>query len=60
MLLVIRKRVTLFQLLLKKELQINSPQKKLIIGEDWNSYFRKTYGAENVRWKSAVSSIRIY
>ena len=31
--------------------------KKLITGEDWNSYFRKTYGDKNVTWENPVNSI---
>ena len=36
---------------------ISNPQKKLITGEDWHSYFKETYGSQNVRWESAVNSI---
>ena len=31
--------------------------KKLITGEDWNSYFKENYGADNVQWETAVNSM---
>lgn len=31
--------------------------KKLIAGDDWNSYFRETYGSKNVTWENPVNSI---
>ena len=35
----------------------NDIDKKLITGEDWNSYFKETYGADNVQWETAVNSM---
>ncbi|MGL5151161.1 MAG: hypothetical protein ACRC7N_11385 [Clostridium sp.] len=36
---------------------VSNPQKKLITGEDWNSYFKETYGADNVQWETAINSM---
>ncbi len=36
---------------------VSNPQKKLITGGEWNSYFKETYGSQNVIWENAVNSI---
>ncbi|MEN8906039.1 MAG: hypothetical protein ABF289_08790 [Clostridiales bacterium] len=32
-------------------------EKKLLTGDDWNNYFKNTYGSKNVQWESAVKSM---
>lgn len=41
----------------KTELNINWEAKQPVSGEQWNSYFKEKYGAENVQWKTPVKSV---
>lgn len=41
----------------KTESNVNWEAKQPISGEQWNSYFKEKYGAENVQWQTPVKSV---